>query len=116
MYGGDGHPRRGASSGWMVVHPRRRGVDCEMVRRGRSSGGWSCGRGVRLGVGDDCMHRGDGHFRLGASSRRCNVVDDLMNRAFGGVAAIAAEAEVDDRMNHAPGEAAVAAEAGVDIQ
>ena len=64
---------------------------------------------MRSGAGDGCLHRGDVDSRRGASSRRCNVVDDRMNHAPS-VAAVAAEAEVDDPMNHAPGEAAVAAE------
>ena len=59
------------------------------------------------------MRRSHGHFRRGASSRRCNVVDDRMNRAFG-EAAVVAEAEVDDRMKRALSVAAVAAEAEVD--
>ena len=51
------------------------------------------------------MRRGDGHFRRGASSRRCNVVDDRMKRALD-VAAVVAEAEVDDRMKIPLGEVA----------
>ena len=53
------------------------------------------------------MHRVDVHFRRGASSRRCNVVDDPTKRALGN-AAEAAEAEVDHLMNRTLGEEAVA--------
>ena len=70
------------------------------------------------------MCRGHVHFRRGASSRRCNVVDDLVKRAPGeaavaavevlmsralGEAAVAVEAVVDDPLKRAPGEAAVTA-------
>ena len=72
MHCGDEHPRRGASSGWMVVPPSYLGVGCEMVRRRRSS------RGVES-VGDDrsCMRLGDVHFRRVASSRRCSCGGDV---------------------------------------
>ena len=53
------------------------------------------------------MHRGDGHPRRGASSRRCNVVEYPKNRAPG-EAAEAAEAEVDHLMKRRLGEVAVA--------
>ena len=55
-----------------------------------SLSGWLCSRGVRSGAADSSMRRGDGHFRRGVSSRRGNVVDDLMKRAPGE----AAEADV----------------------
>ena len=48
-------------------------------------------------------------FRRGASSRRCNVVDDLLERGALGEAAVAAEAEVEYPMKCTLGEAAVAA-------
>ena len=51
------------------------------------------------------MCHGGSQFRRGASSRRCNVVDDRMNRALG-EAAVVAEAEVDDRLKRALGMAA----------
>ncbi len=80
MHGGDGHPRRGASSGWMVVRPSRLGAGCEKGRRRRSFGGWSCGRGVRSGAGDGCMHHGDLDHRLYASTRRCSCGGDVKER------------------------------------
>ena len=54
------------------------------------------------------MCHGDGHFRRGASSRLCNMVDDPMKRALG-EAVVLAEAEVDDRMKRRCGVAAAAA-------
>ena len=54
------------------------------------------------------MRRGDECFRRGASSRRCNVVDDRMKRALGEAAV---EAEVEDPVKRTPAETA---EAGVD--
>ena len=50
------------------------------------------------------MCHGDAHFRRGASSRRCNMVDDPTRRALceGG------EAEVDDPTKRALCEVAVA--------
>ena len=50
------------------------------------------------------MCHGDAHFRRGASSRRCNMVDDPMKRARGE----AAEAQVDHLMNRPLVDAAVA--------
>ena len=90
--------------GWMVVYPSRCGVGCKKGRRCRSFGGWLCSRDVRSGAGDSSMCHGDAHFRRGASSRRCNMVDDPMKRARGE----AAEAEVDHLMIRALVEAAEA--------
>ena len=100
--------------GWMVVHPSRRGVGCEMGRHRRNFGGWKYSRGGRSGAGDGSMCLGDGHPRCisgvgdgstsrgdgdrrrGASSRRCRVVDERMNHALDvAAAAAAAEAEAD---------------------
>ena len=58
------------------------------------------------------MRHGDGHSRRVAWSRRCNVVDDRMNRLLD-VAAAAAVAEDNDLMKHPCDVAAAEAEAEV---
>ncbi len=92
------HCRRRAL-GW-IVYPNYRGAGCEMSRHRRSIGGRKCSRGVQSGADDGSMddgstHRGDGHFRRGASCRRRTEVDDLTNHTLGVVAVAVAE----DAMN-----------------
>ena len=84
--------------GWMVVHPCGRGIGCVMDRHLRCIPGVECSRGVRSDAGDGSMCLDDGYRRRGASYRRCNVVDNRMNRALGEAAA---EADVDDPMKRA---------------